>query len=55
MAGLQEPAFGEADDGVAGDEQVVEDTDVDESERIAQTVGEELVGLRRLGRERAWE
>ena len=39
-ASLQEPAFGEADHRVAGDDQVVEDADVDESERVAQAVGD---------------
>ena len=46
---LQEPRFREAGCGAAGDDDDLEDLDVDQTQRIAETCGYGLIGLGRFG------
>lgn len=43
------PPFGEADDLIAGDNQVIDDADIRERQALAQPLGDDLVRLGRLG------
>ena len=51
-AGLQEPVLDEGEDRAVADDQVIEDPDVDELERIQEPAGDELVRAARLGEPR---
>lgn len=46
---LQEPPFGEREAGAITHDEVIEDPDVEQRQRIAQSPGDELVRLARLG------
>lgn len=45
----QEALLGEAEHGVAGDDQVVQDSDVHELQGLAQAASDQLVGVAGLG------
>ena len=45
LRGSQKAAFGETDGLAAGDDQVVEDPDVDERQRLLEAPSDQLVGL----------
>src|SRR5882724_3446560 len=47
--GLQPPGLGEGVLGAGADDEVVEDSNVDERERLLEAPGDELVGLAGLG------
>ena len=47
--GSQEPPLRQADDIATSDDQVIEDPDVDQRERLFDTLGDQLIGLTRLG------
>ena len=45
---LEKPRFREADGCAAGDDDVIEDADVDQGQRFAQAAAQDLIGLGRF-------